>query len=433
MEDLTLSSPAPSLVSPDLPEALRPPTTPVRLSFSILLTAANSVLFLCYAGVGGLLLPLQVGQIDPANKVANLGIGGGITVLLALLANPIAGALSDRTASRFGRRRPWIFFGAIVSAMALAVMMFAGNIVMLFVGWGLFQITSNLILAALAAIVPDQVPDQQRGTISGIIGLGIPVGSIVGSIVIGQVLKVPSLSYVFIIAILLLILIPYSLVLPDKALPREFVAPFNLLAFLKNFWVNPRQHPDFGWAWLTRFLSILGYFMGVGYLFYYLEDYIKFEQLFPGQQIVQGVSTVNIVSTLVSVVSTLIGGVLSDRFKRRKIFVVISSSIVALALLMLGFFPSWTMVLVASGVLGFGFGVYLSVDAALVTQVLPSATDRAKDLGIINIANTLPQSLAPVVAAVFITKFHSYPTLFVASAIVTLLSGILIQPIKSVR
>jgi MFS family permease len=367
--------------------------------------------------------------MDPANKVAILGIGNGLAALLSLLANLITGALSDRTASRFGRRRPWIFVGAIGSVLALAIMMTAGNVVMLFIGWGFFHITANLVFAALGALIPDQVPDKQYGTVSGIVGLALPVGYIVGAVLIGLVLKAAHISYVVMIAILLIVLIPCSLFLRDKMLPREYIASFDLWAFLKNFWVDPRKHPDFGWAWLNRFLSILAYFMSFSYFFYYLQDYVHY----PRQQVVQGVSTVNIVALLVMMVATFISGGLSDRFQRRKIFVVIASVIVALGLLILGFFPSWPIILLASGVVGIGYGISTSVSLALIIQVLPSAHNRAKDLGVLNIANTLPQSLAPMVAALFITQFHSYPVLFIASAIISLLSGIVIKCVKSVR
>jgi len=304
---------------------------------------------------------------------------------------------------------------------------------MLFVGWCLLQITMNFIFATLAALVPDRVPDQQRGTVSGIVGLALPIGSIAGAIVIGQILKTPTISYAFLIVILLLILIPFSLILQDKILPRKFVAPFKLGAFMKNFWVDPRQHPDFGWAWLTRFLALLGYSMGTGYLFYYLQDYIKYERIFPGHSILQGISTLQIVGTLFTIVFIVIGGLLSDRLQRRKIFVVIASATIAVGLLILGLFPSWIMVLVAESVLGLGIGIYLASDVALITQVLPSAHDRGKDLGIINIATTFPQYMVSVIASIFITKFHSYLSMFLVSALITLLSGLLIQPIKSVR
>src|SRR5262249_3664714 len=157
-----------------------------------------------------LLLPLQISTIDPAHKVANLGIVTSVAVLLALIGNPLAGALSDRTISRFGRRRPWILVGAIASALALAVLFSAHSVVMVFIGWSAFQLFSNFILAALAAIIPDQVPEAQRGTISGIVGLATIVGSIIGSVLIGMVIKAPAPSYLLLIVLILVILVPYA-------------------------------------------------------------------------------------------------------------------------------------------------------------------------------------------------------------------------------
>ncbi len=433
MEEFALSSAVPSPEPDTLPEALQTPTRSVSIGFILALALANVVLFMCYVGIGGLLLPLQISNIDPANKVVNLGIVASISVLLALIGNPLAGALSDRTTSRFGRRRPWIFIGAIVSALALMIMMSAQSIIMILIGWSAFQLFSNCALAALTAIVPDQVPEAQRGTASGIIGLAISVGSILGAIIIGFVIKVPTPSYFLLLVLVLVILMSYSLFLREKVLPKEYVQKFHIGAFLKNFWVNPRKHPDFAWAWLTRFIPGFGYFLGTGYLFYYLQDAVHYEKLFPGQGIEQGVSTLTIISTLVSLVSTLFGGILSDRFKRRKLFIVLANMIITAAMFVFGLVPSWPVLLVNVAVLGLGFGTYVAVDTALVTQVLPSVNDRGKDMGIINIANTLPQSLAPVVAAYIISTTHSYFALFTIGAVITLLGILVVRPIKAVR
>ena len=438
MADSTIPAATPPLVTPDvavtdLPEALQSPTKAVGIGFTGALALANATLYLCWIGIGNLLLPVQISQLDPAHKVADLGLITGITALLALITNPVAGALSDRTTSRFGRRRPWLFVGGLVSALALGLMLSGQSVLAIGLGWGFFQVSSNFILAALSAIVPDQVPDGQRGGVSAIVGLALTVGNIVGAILIGQVLKTAALSYAVVIALVLVVFIGYTLILREKVLPKGAVPSFHLRSFLKNFWVNPLDHPDFGWAWLTRFLTILGYFLAFGYFTYYLQDVIHYTRLFPGQSVVQGTSTVTIIMTLVSLVSTLAGGFLSDRFHRRKIFVFIASAVMAVGLLSIAIIPTWTSLLAGAATLGLGFGMYTAVDLALITQVLPSANNRAKDLGIINIANTLPQSLGPVIAAFIIGSTHSYALLFIVGGVVALLSGILVSPIKSVR
>lgn len=432
MEDITLSSAFSAAESPELPVALQTPTRPVSLGFLLALGAASAVLYICWLG-GSLMLTLQISIIDPDHKIADLGLITSISVLLALIGNPLAGALSDRTSSRFGRRRPWIFVGAITTVLALFLMMSARSILQLFIGWATVQLFTNFILAALTALIPDQVPNDQRGTASAVSGLAATVGSILGSIVIGMILKVPTPSYIFLIVLVLVAFIPYTLFLREDVLPREYVQRFNLLAFLKNFWINPLKYPDFSFAWLTRFIPFFGYFLGTGYLFYYLQDAMHYEKLFPGQSIVQGVSTLTIISTLVSLVFVPLSGLLSDRLKRRKIFIIIANVIIALAMVVYGFVPSWPILLLATGVLGAGLGIYLAVDGALVTQVLPSAKNRAKDMGIVNIANTLPQSLAPAVAVFIIYNTHSYFTLFLVGAIIAALGILTVLPIKAVR
>ena len=134
-EFVSSSSALSSDASGDLPEVLQAPTHPVSLGFMIAIGTVEFAFFICYIGIGALLLPLQIGQLAPGNKVVALSLFTGISVLIALVANPIAGALSDRTTSRFGRRRPWILLGGIFTAVSLFIMMQAFTLPLLYIGW----------------------------------------------------------------------------------------------------------------------------------------------------------------------------------------------------------------------------------------------------------------------------------------------------------
>ena len=151
------------------------------------------------------------------------------------------------------------------------------------------------------------------------------------------------------------------------------------------------------------------------------------------QKAAQGVTTFQIILTGTLLLSSVASGVLSDRLQRRKVFVVGASLVIALSFLILAFFQTWLAVELAGGVLGLGFGAYLGVDIALITQLLPSANSRGKDLGVINIANAFPQIVGVSIAAIVVNTFHSYTLLFVLAAILALLGAGLIQRIKSVR
>lgn len=304
----------------------------------------------------------------------------------------------------------------------------ANSIPLLFIGYCFVEFFSNIALATLVATIPDQVPENQRGTVSGIFGLSTGLGGILGAILAGQIFKsAPTNAYVVMFLIVLLTTVPFALFLQDKVLPKSSMPPFRLGAFLKNFWINPRKHPDFGWAWLTRFVPFVGYFLGITYIFYYLEDVVKYPAA------LQGASTFSIIAAVVSLLSTLLGGFLSDRFQRRKLFVIVGMCIMAISMLLLAFFHTWIAVLVAGAVLGFGLGAYLAVDVAIVTLVLPSAKDRAKDMGIINIANTLPHSVAPVLAGFILALTHNYSILYIFATIFVLLGIFTVMPIKAVR
>lgn len=411
----------------DLPEALQIPAKAVSAGFQFLLSLANLVVWLSILPISQILLPTQVAALDAAHKFTNLSIATAIGVLAAVITNPIAGALSDRTTSRLGRRRPWFIAGTLLSIAALALMANASSFIALVLCWAIFHVAANAILAALSAVVPDQVPVRQRATVSAFVSLSLPLGAVIGALLVTRVLNSMQLSYFVFIGILLVVMTLLVLVIHDRPLPRDAAPRFNLGAFLTGFWVNPFKYPDFGWAWLTRFLVYLGYFISLGYLLYFLQDAVHY------QKAAQGVTTFQVILTGTLLIASVISGILSDKFQRRKIFVIGASLVIVLAFLILAFFQTWPAVEVAAAVLGVGFGAYLGVDIALITQVLPSTSARGKDLGVINIANALPQVVGSAVAALVINSFHSYTLLFVFAAILASLGAVLIQRIKSVR
>lgn len=408
-------------------EALQVPEKAVNTGFQLLLSLANLVIWLSILPISQILLPLQVATLDAANKFTNLTIATAVGVLAAVITNPIAGALSDRTTSRLGRRRPWFIVGTLLSAVTLALMANTTSFVLLVVWWALFHIAANAVLAGLSAVVPDQVPVRQRATVSAFVSLSLPVGAVIGALLVTRFAKSTQMSYYLFIGLLVVVMALFTLVLRDKPLPKEAAPRFSLGAFLASFWINPLKYPDFGWAWLTRFLVYLSYFTSLGYLLYFLQEAVHY------QKAAQGVTTFQVILTGTVLIASVISGILSDRLQRRKVFVTGASLVIALAFLILAFFQTWPAVELAGAVLGIGFGAYLGVDIALITQVLPSANARGKDLGVINIANALPQVIGVTIAAFVVNTFHNYTVLFIVAALLAVLGAVLIQRIKSVR
>lgn len=379
-----------------------------------------------------ILLPLQLSAVDPADKVATFGLVTGAGALVAVIANPVAGALSDRTTSRFGRRHPWTLGGALVGAAALIVLGYQTSVLGVLIGWCVAQAALNTAYASINAGVPDHVPVRQRAVVSGWIGFPQALGLVLGAIATTMLVSGITAGYLVIAVATVVLVLPFVTTTPDPRLPRRHRPPLSLRGLLAGLWVSPREHPDFAWAWITRFLVMLGNSTGTLYLLYFLEDAVGYQDLFPGHSADEGVLVLTLIYTGGVVATAVAAGAVSDRLGRRKALVTASAVVITIAALLLTFWHTWPMSMVAAGVMGAGFGVYLSVDQALITQVLPAASDRAKDLGVINIANSAPQVLGPALAAPIVAGLGGYTGLYALTAVITLLGGVLVWKVKSV-
>jgi MFS family permease len=407
------------------------PATRVRKAFIGTLALANLAVWMGFFTPIQLLLPEQLEDVaGDEGKVGALGLVTGVGALVAVLATPLAGALSDRTTSRHGRRLPWLVGGTLLGALALVVLSRQSTVVGVLLGWAAAQAFLNAAYAGLTAEVPDHVPVAQRGTVSGWFGLPQAVGVVVGVALVTSFTTTVVAGYLLIAGVIVVLVLPFAAVTRDPVLdPADRPA----LSLARGWWIDPRRFPDFGWAWLTRFLISLGNALGTLYLLYFLRDKVHYEQLFPGRSAEDGVLVLILIYAAGAVATAVGGGMWSDRTGRRKPLVIVSSLVMAAGAVLLAIWPTWTASLVAAALLGIGYGVYMAVDTALVTQVLPAAADRGKDLGIVNIANAAPQVLAPALAAPVVAGLGGYPMLYALTALVTVAGAVLVLPIRSVR
>ncbi|KAB2342494.1 MFS transporter [Actinomadura rudentiformis] len=397
--------------------------------FAGLLAVANLGLWMPLIPPVLVTLQLRLEDLDPANKERNAGIVLGIGAFLALVGNPLAGRLSDRTASRFGRRRPWLICGMAGGTAGLAVVALVPSLPAILLGWCLAQLSFNATLAALAATIPDQVPVERRGSMSGILGFSQIIAIAAG---VGIVASVPGIAAKFLVPAVLgtVLVTAFALLLPDRRL-AEPAAPFSLREFAGTFWVNPRNHPDFGYAWLTRFLVSFGVFAPLTYLAFFLPDRVGIAE----DDVDRTVALLVVIGLGCTAITSVLGGWLSDRAGRRKPFVIGSGAVLAAGTGLLAPATSLPQVIAAQIVLGIAGGMFLAVDMALITQVLPDPETMAKDLGVINIANTLPQSLAPAAAPLFLAigDGTNYPAFYGFAALCALAGAVFVTRIKSVR
>ena len=416
-----------------VPEALAEPTVRVRAVFMIGLALANLGIMLAFFTPILNLLPRLSEEIAGSDgKEAALAVVTGVGVIGSVIGNPLAGALSDRTTSRFGRRRPWMLGGSLLGLVGLFLMPHMTSVIALTALWLVVQFAVNAAYAGLTATIPDQVPVDQRGVASGLVGLAQAIGPVIGvGLVTYVVLSLNGGSYLTAFLFVLFVL-PFMFILKDPPLPKDKQPPFDLGAFIKGFWVSPKAHPEFAWAWLARFLVSLGFAMSTLYLLFFLQDHLGF----PAQEAGTRQTNLLLGYTLGIIITAVLGGYISDRLGKRKVFVIVATIVMAIAGVILAFTPAnnagYGLAMIAAVILGLGYGWYLSVDQALITQVLPTAGDRARDLGVINIANSMPQVLAPVLCALFVTVLGGYTSLYLATAVITLIGAIAVVPIKSV-
>lgn len=373
-----------------------------------------------------LVLPNQFAALDSAHKVRDFGITNGVAGVVALIALPVAGALCDRTRSRWGRRRVWMAAGVIVLALSLAALGPQRSWGGVLICWMFASLGFSVASAGLFAAVADQVPVTQRGIISGAIFGPQALGLLVGLLLLAEVITGTASGYLVLAVAVVFLSVPFVLRYRDSA-PGGAPLPLSLGALTEAMWVSPRAYPDFAWAFGGRVAVNIGNALGTTYLLYFFENGLHLKD--PDTALLY-VTAIYLVFTLIT---TYGGGVLSDRSGRRRVFVAVASALQGVAAVLLVIWPSFSTTLVAGGFLGAGYGAFLSVDQALVTQVLPDAESRAKDLGIMNIGNNVPQALAPVAAALIIDQLGGYRVLFAFAGIFTFLGATMVYRIRSIR
>ncbi|MFI5061057.1 MAG: MFS transporter, partial [Actinomycetales bacterium] len=192
-------------------------------------------------------------------------------------------------------------------------------------------------------------------------------------------------------------------------------------------WISPREYPDFGWTLLSRILVNFGNAFGTTLLLYFLEFGLH------DAHADDDLLVLILIYTAFVILASLLIGYWSDRLGRRKVFVFVSSAIQGVAALLLAFVPELSVAMIAAGLLGLGYGCFLSVDQALATQVLPDPESRGKDLGIMNIATAVPQAIAPLIGAGVVAMLGGFVGLFVMAGLFAFAGALAVARVKAVR
>ncbi len=263
-------------------------------------------------------LSLKVNSLVGIDQAPNsLSLVAGTGAFLSMFANPFFGRMSDRTTSRFGMRRPWMVVGLTGGSLGILVVAVAPNVPVVLVGWCIAQVFFNALLASLVAVLPDQVPVAQRGQVAGVLGICLPIASVSGTFVVQLFTGNQIAMFMAPCAIGGLVIVLFAARLKDRRLAVADRPAWSLRELAGTFYINPWKQRDFAWAFASRFMFVLAYAFLTTYQAYYLLEKIGSAEADVPRQIFLA----TLVMSVVIVFASLLGGMLSDRTGRRKIFV----------------------------------------------------------------------------------------------------------------
>lgn len=400
-------------------------------------------------------LPKQA-QIIGGNEAKGGTLG---SILLAgafvsMLIAPLFGALSDRVVTPLGRRRPWIILGTLLNIPGLFGLIYFGqpghiSLPLYVLSFMWVELWNNVATAPFSALIPDIVAKEQRGSASGWMGLMTMLGLFVGGGLSGILFTQNGVTniggiYYLIAAVMFLGMLGTVLSVREPEVTQK-PPPFDLREFVRGIF-DPFKYRDFSWVFWTRFLMVMGSFTVQEFIQYYMGDVVKNFNLFGNQVAQNAESAVSFfigALLLGAIISSLIGGILSDRIGRKPM-VYISSALQAIVPIILIFFHAFPLTVLLGIVFGLGYGAYTSVDWALASDVLPSEEDYAKDMGVWHVAMTLPQVISTPIAGLLLDRFQivgkgigqpilGYQVIFLVAALYFVFGTVLVNQIRSVK
>src|ERR1700674_3718416 len=386
------------------------------------------------------LIQAQVDDVVPkGSQNTAIGVALGLGGVLAMAVPPLVGAWSDRLNTRFGRRRPIMVAGTLLTIPGLVILMAATNYPEIVVGYAIIQFFFNAAGAAYAGIIPDVVPAQQVGKASGFLATMTQLG-IGGGLAVTSVLSHNRVIYLVMGAVAALCLIPTVWAARTEGMQPIEPPPHRSLGESVREFARPFHEGDFAWVIFTRLMVS----SGITVVLYFLVNFFKDVVLAPTTASAAGKFTGNweLVVVATALPFGFFGGQLSDRIGRRKIFVYVSGAAQSIvALTFIAFYPKSIALVFALGVAyGIGYGLYFAVDWALACDTLPDKTKSAKDMGLFHIALTLPQAFLPLFGGALIDYLNKhmaansgYRVVFSSAVVFLFVGTVLVSRIKSVR
>jgi MFS family permease len=379
-----------------------------------------------------IILPaVLLNYVPDARKNTYLGLLTFLGLILAMVIQPLSGALSDGWKSRFGRRRPLIVFGTLFDFIFLSVLAWSGGLVWLFVGYIGLQLSSNIAHGPLQGLLPDRVPQTQLGVASSLKTFMDMLSLIIASLLAGRLLDSVSRdpTTIMLVVIGLLAVSAAVTIFGVKEQPAREDERTDWNGLFSQFKIDFQKNTSYWWLIAERALFLLGIYGVQAFAQYYLQDVIRVPD--PPRQTGDLLAAL----TVALIFLVLIGGWLTDRYGAKRIL-YIATFVAAAGIFLMMFATDMRGLLLFGMVLGAGIGLFLTSNWALANGLAPEA-EAGKYLGLTNLATAGSGALArlegPVLDwlnAAFPGAWIGYKGLFIFGALCILLSLLLLRKIE---
>ena len=379
---------------------------------------ANAGGVIAYLPLLTLLLPLKVEGLSGEARIGVFTATVFAGAIAASISNVLFGWLSDRSVTRGGGRRAWMAGGVAATAASYGGLIIAATPVALVAALVAFQIAVNALLAPMMAIMAEEVPDGQKGVAGGLFALGGPLASIVSTVLVGQATLTEAARFAILPAAVAACIAPLLL-----ARARIAVADRDPRGDVRA------SRRDLIVAGVARLFVQIAGVVTQTYLLYYFESIVPAAERagLPGR-----IGHLLTIAFIVPLPAALILGRLSDLTRRRKPAILLAALIAAAGLAGMALARGWPAGAAAFVVYTLGSSVFVALNAGVAMQLLPNPRHRGRDLGLLNLANTLPSLLGPPLAWVFATP-HDFVGVMLALAVLAVGGGLTMLCVRTER
>jgi MFS family permease len=337
-----------------------------------------------------LVLPVQVQAVAPNDKIALLSLITLIGAVVASVMNIVAGALSDRTVQSVRGRRPWIAFGLVMTLASYIALALCSTGPELIAGVIVFQIALNLMLGPLGSIAADEVAHSQKGIVSGAMGAAYALGSFAGLAVTASPTFTRTAQLGIIAALVTACVVPFLVFCTRRGRMIQNPSP--------EADALPRSGREFTRVWIARLLVQICGSVLFAYLLFYFQTVNRDGLTIGPTDVAAQVAWLASSVTIILVPLSIMVGRASDLARSRKPFMTVTAAMLTVGLIAMTVTHHWVLAFTGYILFTCGLSLFLAIQNAYTMELLNVPVRRGRAMGVLNLTNTLPAMIAPMLA-----------------------------------